>query len=73
MSGYRALKRQIQRSPMGRKDGGCIFESCERLSLISSAISIAKAGDAGKPVLVKRVSHRTRIFSSACERTYSDW
>ena len=40
--------------------------------LVSSAISIAKAGDAGKPVLVKRVSHHTRVFSSACERICSD-
>jgi hypothetical protein len=51
---------------------GSVFESYKRPSLISSAISIAKAGDAGKPMLVKRVSHRTRVFSSARERIYSN-
>jgi hypothetical protein len=57
---------------MGSKDGGGVFKSCTRPSLISSAISIAKAGDVGKPVLVKRLSHRTRVFSSACERICSE-
>jgi hypothetical protein len=72
MPGHRALEPSSQRSPIGREDGGGVFESCKRPRLISLTISVAKAGDAGKPVLVKRVSYRTRVVSSVGERICSD-
>jgi hypothetical protein len=69
MSGCRALKPSIQRSPIGRKGGG-VFESCKPPRLISSTLSVAKAGDAGKPVLVKRVSHRTNRLLGVRENLF---
>ena len=59
-----------QRSPIGHKDGGGNFESCRGPCRTPAAIFIAKAGVAGKPVLVRRVSYRTRVFSLARERVY---
>ena len=41
--------------------------SCKRPRRISSAISTTSAGDAGKAVVVRRVTHCTSILSSAVE------
>ena len=42
--------------------------SLDRLRRTSSAISMAKAGEAGKPVLVRCVIHLTKVLTSAFER-----
>jgi hypothetical protein len=67
ISRRRALKRSIQRAPISCKDDSGVFESYKRPRVISSAISIAKVGNTGKPILFKRVSYRTRVFFSVYE------
>jgi hypothetical protein len=59
--------RSIQRLSTGRKDSSSVFETCMRPRLISPAIAVAKAGEKGRLVLVKRVDYHTKSFSSARE------
>jgi hypothetical protein len=72
ISGRRALKRSTKWSPIGRRERSGVLESWRQPCLISSAISITNAGEAGCPVFVGRESHLTRVCSLACKRICSD-
>jgi hypothetical protein len=51
----------------GRKDGGGVLKGRRHPRWISSANSIAQAGETGKPLSFKRASHHARLFFGVLE------